>query len=537
LSEALHAEGENWQVWTDWYEARLEGQPINDSLEFARAAILNEHWVKGPRFINAEIIDLIPNNAREVPTEFQKAERHRAMGAFEDALKDYEKLIRLFPDNLVARNGRAETLRAMGELMAALNAYEEAITHDPRNVVAYNGRAGVLREMGRFNEALVAYQETIALFPTDAVAYYGRAEVLRAMGQIAEALDAYAEALAQFPNKEPAASAAVEFMRGELRREEEVPFPPSADAIPLPERLAVQFGGSVDGPIDLAALSEPGDHFDSSTDRREDYAELRAKAQYLKAFGANRLGHLNSPIERFLSLPEKSQQVRLKLFWSRINTLRVVLDSHEKAEAARPMEPDERRLEPSVAQFLKDLVETINVFVIDDPTLMELDAARPGPQEAAVAEEEAAVLESMLAEATTNTAIATELAQEVLKEQVENLQLAEESLHYRQAAEFGRRTIRNFVGELLRRAYAPVRALTKSESAFAWKSIRDGAYRATGAGILAGAVSDLSGVTNFHQTLIDFVSRHAEAVIIYVTKAFQNPAILDIIKWITQLGP
>jgi hypothetical protein len=321
-----------------------------------------------------------------------------------------------------------------------------------------------------------------------------------------------------------------------MDREEELPVPPSEDAIPLPERLAIQFGGNVEGPIDLAALSEPSEHFDNSNDRREDYAELRAKAEYLKAFGTNRLGHLSGPIERFLSLPEAIQQVRLKLFWSRINTLRIVLHSHEKADAARPMEPDERRLDPSVAEFLKDFVETINVFVVDDPTLMELDAARPGPQEVTVAQKEAAVIEPMLKEATTNTAIATELAQEVLEEQVENLQRAEESLDDRQAADFGRRTIRNFVGELLRRAYSPIRALAKSESAFGWKSIRDGAYRATGAGILYGVASDLSGATNYHQTLIEFVSRHAEALVAYVTEAFHNPAIVDIIKWITQLG-
>jgi len=69
----------------------------------------------------------------------------------------------------------------------------------------------------------------------------------------------------------------------------------------------------------------------------------------------------------------------------------------------------------------------------------------------------------MLGEAVTDSNVATEQAQEVLKEQVGNLQQASESLHERQAADFGRRTIRNFVSEVLRRAYAPVRTLAKSD--------------------------------------------------------------------------
>jgi hypothetical protein len=125
------------------------------------------------------------------------------------------------------------------------------------------------------------------------------------------------------------------------------------------------------------------------------------------------LGPLGVPVDRFLSLPEDIQQVRLKLFWSRINSLRIILDSHEQitASASGSIEPDERRLEPSVAPLLKDLVETINVFMIGDPALMDLDAARPGPQELTVAKEEVAVLAPMLGEAVTDSNVATEQAQ------------------------------------------------------------------------------------------------------------------------------
>jgi hypothetical protein len=45
LRAALLDAGEDWDVWTDWYEARLAGDaahPPNEELEIARATIPDE---------------------------------------------------------------------------------------------------------------------------------------------------------------------------------------------------------------------------------------------------------------------------------------------------------------------------------------------------------------------------------------------------------------------------------------------------------------------------------------------------------------
>jgi tetratricopeptide (TPR) repeat protein len=551
LKGALYATGDDWQVWTDWYDARLEGRRVNESLEFARAAIPSGDWHKGPNTVNAQIKRLIVESTTQsesqVPaqgntgTVYEKD--HVASSAFptsdfDVALEAYETTIKLFPHNLVAQVGRAETLRSMGRLEEALIAYETTIEVFPRDVVAHTGRAEMLRSMGRFEEALKAYESTINLFPDNVVAQVGRAETLRSLGQIDEALRAYNDTIERFPTSEVVRNGRAETLR-ELGRAEQVLTPPSAEAIPKPERGAVQFDASANGPIDLAAVSASGEHLQDDAARREDYAELRAKAVDLGSFGTNRLGRLGGPISRFLSLSENIDEVRLKLFWSRINSLRIILDSHEQASTsgAQSIEPDERRLEPSVAALLRDIVETINIFVIGDPGLMELDAARPGPQEIIFAKEEVAVLAPMLGEVINNPNVATEAARDVLKEQAANLQEAVESLHERQAADFGRRTIRNFVSELLRRTYAPVRAITRSETAFAWRGIREGAYRTIGGAVLTGIATDLAGMTDFHQSLIAFVTRHAEPLIAYAINAFQNPTLVEIINWIARLGP
>jgi hypothetical protein len=62
LKAALLAANEGWEIWTDWYEARLAGDaghPPNEALEIARATIADEIWRQGPTVVNAEIKRLI----------------------------------------------------------------------------------------------------------------------------------------------------------------------------------------------------------------------------------------------------------------------------------------------------------------------------------------------------------------------------------------------------------------------------------------------------------------------------------------------
>jgi hypothetical protein len=62
LKAALRDADEGWEVWTDWYEARLAGDadhPPDEALEIARATIPDEIWEQGPAVANAEIKRLI----------------------------------------------------------------------------------------------------------------------------------------------------------------------------------------------------------------------------------------------------------------------------------------------------------------------------------------------------------------------------------------------------------------------------------------------------------------------------------------------
>jgi hypothetical protein len=132
-------------------------------------------------------------------------------------------------------------------------------------------------------------------------------------------------------------------------------------------------------------------------------------------------------------------------------------------------------------------------------------------------------------------AIVTASAREILEEQVSETKEINDSFLQRKSIDFYRRSIRNFFGELLRRAYAPVRGITrlvKSESGAAWQGIRRGAYEAIGAAVIGGATSEALGITHFTGAFVKFVSEHADALIAYASKAFNNPIVIDVINWI-----
>lgn len=68
LKSCLISQGQGWEVWTEWYEARLRGDPGNEDLEVARVMIAEEVWSAGPEVVNAHIKELIQSYRPQVPT-------------------------------------------------------------------------------------------------------------------------------------------------------------------------------------------------------------------------------------------------------------------------------------------------------------------------------------------------------------------------------------------------------------------------------------------------------------------------------------
>ncbi|MEA1835167.1 hypothetical protein U8607_24070, partial [Methylobacterium durans] len=186
----------------------------------------------------------------------------------------------------------------------------------------------------------------------------------------------------------------------------------------------------------------------------------------------------------------------------------------------------------------KDLVETINVFVVGDPGLIALDAVRPGPEELDVIEKAANAISQAIREVIERPDIATAEARNVLEEQFEKTYINSSDLSARQAKEFGGKTIQNFIVELLRRAYKPLRALLhrfREEGGTAWKGVREGAYRSIGAALAGGTFTEIAGLTHFTRSFIDFIRHYSIELMEYAEIAFNNTAVVEVIKWISRI--
>ncbi|MEO1316206.1 MAG: hypothetical protein AAFW01_06390, partial [Pseudomonadota bacterium] len=73
----LAREGEHWEVWTEWYEARLRGDPGNPALEYDRVTSPEIDWKAGPATVNAKIKEIIERHtvgSRPPPSDAKSAD-------------------------------------------------------------------------------------------------------------------------------------------------------------------------------------------------------------------------------------------------------------------------------------------------------------------------------------------------------------------------------------------------------------------------------------------------------------------------------
>jgi hypothetical protein len=304
---------------------------------------------------------------------------------------------------------------------------------------------------------------------------------------------------------------------------------PSVDSIPQQVAAASQFVLDAEGRIDLVRDPPLTDGL-----RREIYQEVRYKALALGALGYNQLAHLSEPLDRFLAVaPERIEDASITLLWSRGNTLRLRLKAHETASVSP--EPNDPALLPTlVAEMLRDVVESFNIFVAGDPEGRILDRIRLGPQERHSARAVVHAALPIVNAARARVGLATAAAVEALTEQVEAARNPPIGIDGDQAIELSGRTTGNFVVEILRAAYAPLRkwiAAGNAEASFGWKEIRAGAYRAVGG---AGAITGIPAAYIYRQEIIAFIVENAQALKVFVEQAFHNPTLVRIIELISQ---
>jgi 8-oxo-dGTP pyrophosphatase MutT (NUDIX family) len=298
--------------------------------------------------------------------------------------------------------------------------------------------------------------------------------------------------------------------------------PAPIEAVPEQEPLATRFGVNSQGLIDVVPDS-PAPETAADALQREFYEETRLKAQALVALGSNQLGDLSGPANRFREgLKDRIEDISITSLWSRGNTLRSRLKAHDVSTSNE--EPDPGRLAPLVAETLRDLVHTWNIFIVGDPKGRELDEIRLGPRDVEAAKQVVSAAAPLVEALQHSENVATPVAIQAVAEQAEAAKNAPAGIDGDQAISLSRRTSGNFVSELLRR-------VIQGESAFAWKEYRAGIYRAAGTAT-AGGIG--YAAYNNWPAIVSFVAKNADALKEFVTTAWHNPTLVEIIDWVVR---
>jgi hypothetical protein len=301
----------------------------------------------------------------------------------------------------------------------------------------------------------------------------------------------------------------------------------SAEGLSIPEqdRTGTRFVMDAGGRIDVLQIPPVPDDL-----QRFHYGEMRRKAEALAELG-QMLGAIALAVKGILeALPECIEDASVDRLWSRGNTLRRRHDAHVRT-VDNNLGPDPARMHPLVAATLGDFIDSFNVYVIGDPRGLELDRVRLGPQDREAARKIATLAAPIARAVTEAKSLATPAAQEALSEQVDAAIDAPDDINGDQAAELARKTAGNFVGELLRQAYAPIQKLGRvvmAETKVALKEYRAGIYRGAGTATFAG------GAYLCWPEISSFIVHNADALRAFAIAAYQNPMLVEIINLIVR---
>ena len=120
-------------------------------------------------------------------------------GRMDEALREYQEVLNLQPDDVNTRNGLASLLLRLGRVDEAISQFQETVRHKPDFAEARNNLAYAFRGQGRLDEAAAEYREALKLNPADFRIRLNFASILLAQGHPSEAVSQLEEALKSNP--------------------------------------------------------------------------------------------------------------------------------------------------------------------------------------------------------------------------------------------------------------------------------------------------------------------------------------------------
>ena len=123
------------------------------------------------------------------------------LGRYIESIGDFNKLIKLYPDDEEFYNSRGICLSNIGQFDSAMNDFNKAIQLNPNDSYFYNNKAVVFDELNRSSEALNEYQKAINLDRNNSLFFKNRAKAYLSLNKFKESNDDIKNAIKNFKDE------------------------------------------------------------------------------------------------------------------------------------------------------------------------------------------------------------------------------------------------------------------------------------------------------------------------------------------------
>jgi tetratricopeptide (TPR) repeat protein len=150
---------------------------------------------------NADMTDKVPaNESAALQAElFEQAFELHESGCWPEAARQYDLLLRNFPDDSELLAGRGTLALQQGDFTQAALLLSKSLAFDPEQPCILSNLGLAYAELKRPDEALACYRRAIALSPDYVDAYYNQGNALKALKRPEEAIASYQTALGLNP--------------------------------------------------------------------------------------------------------------------------------------------------------------------------------------------------------------------------------------------------------------------------------------------------------------------------------------------------
>ena len=135
------------------------------------------------------------------------AQLAKKQGGYEEALREYDMVLKLKPAHLSARLSRGDIFREWGKDNLALKEYDQVLAVEPANSQALLGKAQILQFAGEIKAAQKCYTQVLKHDPDNTLALYNHGSLLALQHKYKAAMKDLARAQELLPDNKIIAEA------------------------------------------------------------------------------------------------------------------------------------------------------------------------------------------------------------------------------------------------------------------------------------------------------------------------------------------